>query len=199
MSRNLNDFLRDFSLLMDKYHLHTIYFDNDITITPDDIKNIVNGALEGKKEDLERIHIAKEYFEYYSDMINDKLNDRRNWQYYYPEPEPGEADPEIDPYTADTQMLEIMRRILNDLNKPTQELFEVMTPNEMMAMTSISRQMPRKMTEDIKKYTEEFIGKTPNGGKRKTINKGKSTNKTKTKKRKTKRRKTTRKKLNKRK
>jgi hypothetical protein len=184
MSRTLDDFLADFNLLMDHYHLHQMYFDHETIVTPDEIRNIVNGAVNGEKDSLERIPIVKQYFEHYKDMITYQLNDRRNWQYYYPELEPDEPEPEFDPYTADVEKLEIMRRILIDLNKPVAELFGIMKPTEMMALTSMSRQMPRQLPEDLKKYTGEFLGKESKGGKHKTRKhktRGKKTKKGKSK------------------
>lgn len=190
MARNLKDFLDDFNMLMDRYHLHNVYFDSEKPVTPDEIREIVNGAANGKKDSLEKLSIVKEYFKHYSDMIEYDLNDRRNWEYTYPEMfeenNEGEENGEVpySRYEEDKQKLEIMKRILNDLNNPPHELFGIMTPTEMMALTSMTNQIPTKFPEDIKRYTGEFIGKKPNGGKRKTHNKKHSNKRKRTNKRK---------------
>jgi len=184
MSRTLKDFLADFNSLT---HLHSMYIDSDVATTPEQIRDIVNGAMNGEKNSLEKIPMVKKYFETYADMIDYQLKDRRNWEYYYPDPEPDDPDPDFNPYTADVEKLEIMKRLLSDLNKSPQELFGVMKPEEMMALTSMTRQMPIQFPTDIKRYTGEFVGKTPKGGSKSN---GGSKRKTKRNKKRNKRRKT---------
>lgn len=189
MTRTLKDFLNDFNLLMDHYHLHRMYLHGDKLVTPEQIKEIIDGAANAEKDSLEKIPIVKEYFEVYSDIIEYDLNDRRNWEYNYPEMfeeddggvEEENGEVRYSKYEEDTQKLEIMRRIIADLNKSPKELFGIMTPTEMMALSSMSRQIPTKLPQDLNTYTGEFLGKKPKGGK-----KNKTRNKKMSKKRKTK-------------
>jgi hypothetical protein len=182
MARTLKDFLNDINLLIDHYHLHGMYLDGETLVTPEQIKNIIDGAANAEKDSLEKIPIVKKYFDSYSDLIEYNLNDRINWQYTYPElfeEDDGGLEEEngvvhYSRYQEDIEKLEIMKRIINDLKKSPQELFGIMTPTEIMALSSMSRQIPFKFPEDINRYTGEFIGKNPkapNGGKRKTRNK----------------------------
>lgn len=186
-SNKERQFFNSFDMLME---LNNALPDNYKRITPkkvEQLKNIVNGIKESKREQLNNIPVLRQILNNAFEIMQENFEDRRNWEYVYPN---DVEELKVSVYTIERDMEKIIKTLLKLLEKPT-ETFGLMTPSEQMGIESMKSQL--NLPEDVIEHgIGEFVGKKTVGGKlkkktRRTYKK-KSHKKMKTKHRRTKRR-----------
>lgn len=182
-----HQFFNSFDMLME---LNNALPDNYKRITPKEVEqliNIVNGIKESKREQLNNIPVLRKILQNAYEIMQDNLEDRRNWDYVYPSDVEGLK---VSIYIVERIMEQIIMTLLKLLETPSQT-FGIMTPSEQIGIESMKNQL--KLPEDVVEHgIGEFLGKKTVGGKlkkkmRRTYKK-KSHKKMKTKHRRTKRR-----------
>jgi len=181
--RSAIDFFNDFDGLM---RIHNAHIEDGYHILPkinrpyghmtaEDAYAIVDGLRKGDVHN--RIRELRAYLEKVLDLFILRTTDKRHWEEYY-----GDYDG-VDVYSIEVNMIPVLRRLLGDLQPPVDpSFFGVITPDEIMALTSIGRQ--RGLPEHVMQYSvSPYVGKKAKGGiKKRQTKSGKTITKKQTKK-----------------
>ncbi len=176
MSRTTRDFYEDFDNLMSTQNidfLPTLRV-GGVYITPYMVLDIVNGARNGDRSQFNKFRLVKNYFINVLADFDFKYNDMHNWRIYYRE---DNEDGDLR-FSAEHFSRPILTRLIDDLNKPMKDFFQLITADEIISLRGLARNLPDKknfrlIPNEIERHMSGFIGK---GG----IAKSKRTRKRKT-------------------
>lgn len=164
MVKDLDDFidLLDYFLLEYKHDLPINYLKNHGLNSTSEIAIIIENAIEGKKENgLDRLKNVRDYLieclKYYKSV------------YGYD-----------DEFESQEELESIFSELINDLEpKNFAEMVELITPEQIMNIKSLSRQ--KNIPEDIERELSSYVAITPKGGNRKKYKTKSKTRKNKNK------------------
>jgi hypothetical protein len=177
MSRTSIDFYEDFDNLMSSQNIQflpslRVRVENETSfLTPDMVLHIVNGARNGDRSQLNKFRLVKNYFVNVLSDFNFKYNDMHNWPFYYRE---DDEDGDLR-FSAEHFSRPILMRLIDDLNKPMKDFFQLITADEIISLRSLARNLPDKKKNrlipiELEQHMSGFIGK---GGISKAKRKGK--------------------------
>jgi hypothetical protein len=164
MSRTSRDFYEDFDKLMTSQNIQFLpslrIANGTAFMTPNMVLSIVNGARNGDRSQFNRMNLVKEYFIKVLDDFNFKYNDMQNWSIYYRD---DDEDGDLR-FSAEHFSRPLLRRLIDDLNKPMRDFFQLITPDEIISLRSLSRNLPDKkknrlIPNEIEQHISGFIGK----------------------------------------
>lgn len=148
---------------------------NYTRIYPNDaarVRRILDGIKDNKSEQLNKIPILRNFLQELLERIDYYRNDRYDHQYTYGYHDPNIVNQETDEMLVnisgiEDEMYEIAEKLLEELERPTSELFGLMTPSEMIGIRSMENQMTQIPSDVFKYNIKPFVGKEPMGGKSK--------------------------------